>query len=92
MVVKVFLVPFDFRDMPNQSKTFIRQKFYDDGVLKDAVHLKFYCLKSNIGKKQIYMESSMRVVFSCRPSFEKANEPKIRKTTEEGPQQKYFPM
>jgi len=27
-VIRVFLVPFDFRDMPTSSKTFIRQKVY----------------------------------------------------------------
>ena len=41
-VVRMFVVPYDFRDMPLMSKTFIRQRVLalDDGIsLKDAEQL-----------------------------------------------------
>ncbi|KAJ3361903.1 hypothetical protein HDU91_003690 [Kappamyces sp. JEL0680] len=71
--VKVFLIPYDFRDMPPNTKTFIRQKSYAIQKrkpsilvvdrLKFAIHLNF---QMNL-KRQLYLTSCLRVVFSPRP-------------------------
>jgi hypothetical protein len=71
--VKVFLIPFDFRDMPINSKTFIRQKSYcsqknpngnrHDDRLRFAIHLNFQMTQ----KKHLLLQSGIRVVFSPRP-------------------------
>lgn len=68
--IKVFLIPYDFRDMPRSTKTFIRQKSYatsktgsSKDILKFAVHLNFHMTT----KKHLYLTSHLRVVFSARP-------------------------
>ena len=71
--IKVFLVPYDFREMPNNSKTFLRQKSYcipknpktpsQEDRLRFAIHLNFYMNS----KKHLLLMSAIRVVFSPRP-------------------------
>jgi hypothetical protein len=71
--IKVFLIPFDFRDMPPNTKTFIRQKSYaihskNSSImvvdrLKFAIHLNFQMNS----KKQLFLTTHLRVVFSPRP-------------------------
>ncbi|KAK9700968.1 hypothetical protein K7432_011957 [Basidiobolus ranarum] len=67
--VKFFLIPYDFSDMPENSKTFLRQKSYsvpgpsnENQTLRYAIHLQF-CSPS---KKRIYLYKNIRVVFSHR--------------------------
>ena len=65
--VKVFLIPYDFRDMPTRTKTFIRQKSYAHSSrcrerLKFAIHLNFQMSS----KRHLYLTSHLRVVFSPR--------------------------
>ncbi|KAG0046970.1 hypothetical protein BGZ83_007879 [Gryganskiella cystojenkinii] len=77
-VVKVFLVPYDFTDMPPGSKTFLRQKHYSTGpgmgpssttansqsggTLRYAIHLQFCCPAPGY----VYLYRSIRVVFANR--------------------------
>lgn len=65
--VKVFLVPYDFKDMPINSKTFIRQKSYvgfseGEERMRYAIHVSFV----NSGKNQLFLASGVRVVFVSR--------------------------
>ncbi|KAJ2993439.1 hypothetical protein HDV02_002418 [Globomyces sp. JEL0801] len=73
--IKVFLVPYDFRDMPVKTKTFIRQKSYaipspkgqqlgngGMGRLRYAIHINFHMTP----KRQLMLSSNLRVVFSAR--------------------------
>ncbi len=90
MVVKIFLVPFNFLDMPINTKTFLRQKFYSGKTIRDAIYLKFYCKRKENGKRQIYVETGMRVVFSSR-CVEKSNSPTIRMVTD-SPTLDYFAL
>ncbi|KAF9964593.1 hypothetical protein BGZ70_006228 [Mortierella alpina] len=74
--VKVFLVPYDFTDMPEGTKTFLRQKYYSagpgvgpstpssngGGTLRYAIHLQFCCPAPGY----IYLYRSIRVVFANR--------------------------
>ncbi|KAG0369924.1 hypothetical protein BGZ54_008412 [Gamsiella multidivaricata] len=75
-VVKVFLVPYDFTDMPPGTKTFLRQKYYStgpgvgpvtsnqnsNGTLRYAIHLQFCCPAPGY----VYLYRSIRVVFANR--------------------------
>ncbi|KAF9928704.1 hypothetical protein FBU30_002175 [Linnemannia zychae] len=76
-VVKVFLVPYDFTDMPPGTKTFLRQKYYStgtgigpvssnvgnsSGTLRYAIHLQFCCPAPGY----VYLYRSIRVVFANR--------------------------
>ncbi len=67
--IKIFLIPYDFRDMPIHTKTFIRQKSYavsqrnPGGRLKFAIHLNFQMS----AHKHLYLTSHLRVVFSSLP-------------------------
>ncbi|KAG0009225.1 mannose-ethanolamine phosphotransferase gpi13, partial [Entomortierella chlamydospora] len=75
-VVKVFLVPYDFMDMPAGTKTFLRQKYYStspgmgpvstntngSGTLRYAIHLQFCCPAPGY----VYLYRSIRVVFANR--------------------------
>lgn len=76
-VVKVFLVPYDFTDMPSGTKTFLRQKYYstgagmgpvsstvssNSGTLRYAIHLQFCCPAPGY----VYLYRSIRVVFANR--------------------------
>ncbi|KAG9063813.1 hypothetical protein KI688_003925 [Linnemannia hyalina] len=75
-VVKVFLVPYDFTDMPSGTKTFLRQKYYStgagmgpvsstvssSGTLRYAIHLQFCCPAPGY----VYLYRSIRVVFANR--------------------------
>ncbi|KAJ3253179.1 hypothetical protein HK103_000820 [Boothiomyces macroporosus] len=69
--IKVFLIPYDFKDMPACSKTFIRQKSYaisksaqvSPDRLRFAIHLNFQMTL----KSRLYLHSNIRVVFSPRP-------------------------
>lgn len=62
--VKLFLIPYDFNDMPKNTKTFLRQKSYtlDTRHLRYAIHLQI----SRTEKKRIYLYKSMRIVFANR--------------------------
>ncbi|KAF9411554.1 hypothetical protein BGZ94_001296 [Podila epigama] len=72
--VKVFLVPYDFTDMPAGTKTFLRQKHYSTGpgigpssgtqggTLRYAIHLQFCCPAPGY----VYLYRSIRVVFANR--------------------------
>lgn len=62
--VKLFLIPYDFQDMPRNTKTFLRQKSYtlDTKHLRYAIHLQFIRTE----KKRIYLYKSMRIVFANR--------------------------
>ncbi|KAF9291386.1 hypothetical protein BGZ68_004247 [Mortierella alpina] len=74
--VKVFLVPYDFTDMPEGTKTFLRQKYYSTGpsmgpsapssngggTLRYAIHLQFCCP----ARGYVYLYRSIRVVFANR--------------------------
>ncbi|ORX91455.1 hypothetical protein K493DRAFT_339341 [Basidiobolus meristosporus CBS 931.73] len=67
--VKFFLIPYDFSDMPENSKTFLRQKSYsvpgackENPTLRYAIHLQF-CSPS---RKRIYLYKNIRLVFSHR--------------------------
>ncbi|KAG0028983.1 hypothetical protein BGZ82_008166 [Podila clonocystis] len=71
--VKVFLVPYDFSDMPPGTKTFLRQKHYSTGpgmgpssgqggTLRYAIHLQFCCPAPGY----VYLYRSIRVVFANR--------------------------
>jgi len=64
-VVKVFVVPYDFSDMPGDTKTFVRQTCHsveEMNALRYAVHLKFFCNQ----KRRHFLYSTIRVVFSHR--------------------------
>ena len=75
-VVKVFLVPYDFTDMPPGTKTFLRQKHYSTGpgmgplsataqsggTLRYAIHLQFCCPAPGY----VYLYRGIRVVFANR--------------------------
>ncbi|KAF9099041.1 hypothetical protein BGX23_004283 [Mortierella sp. AD031] len=75
-VVKVFLVPYDFTDMPSGTKTFLRQKYYSTGAgmgptsltvnsggtLRYAIHLQF----CSPAPGYVYLYRSIRVVFANR--------------------------
>ena len=64
--VKLFLVPYDFTDMPKNTKTFLRQKSYTidtpQQLLRYAIHLQI----CRTEKKRIYLYKSIRIVFSNR--------------------------
>jgi hypothetical protein len=71
--IKVFLIPYDLKDMPPNTKTFIRQKSYciqknpnghcHEDRLRFAIHLNFRMTE----KKHLLLTSGPRVVFSPRP-------------------------
>lgn len=71
-VVKVFFVPYDFREMPMNSRTFIRQKTFLipdsqsnlSASLRHAVHLYFICLPM---EQEVYR--SRRSSQPARPYF-----------------------
>ncbi len=58
--LKVFLVPYDYRDMPVGSRTFIRQKSYEGSKLCFALHLQFEKVR------HVCLTKSLRVVFGGR--------------------------
>ncbi|KAI7898042.1 uncharacterized protein BX663DRAFT_533562 [Cokeromyces recurvatus] len=61
--VKLFLIPYDFSDMPKNTNTFLRQKSYEDQKrLRYAIHLKF-CRNE---RGRIYLYKTMRIVFTNR--------------------------
>ncbi|KAG1051063.1 hypothetical protein G6F43_006709 [Rhizopus delemar] len=66
--VKLFLIPYDFTDMPRNSKTFLRQKSYSEqasnhpDVLRYAIHLHI----CRTEKKRIYIYRNIRIVFANR--------------------------
>ncbi|KAG2234741.1 hypothetical protein INT48_000090 [Thamnidium elegans] len=64
--VKLFLIPYDFTDMPKNTKTFLRQKSYTLDtpfkLLRYAIHLQI----CRTEKKRIYLYKSMRIVFANR--------------------------
>lgn len=68
--VKFFLLPYDFSDMPPNTKTFVRQKSYSapdasgqsKSALRYAIHVQVCCT----AKRRIYMYKSVRVVFAMR--------------------------
>ncbi|KAI9248070.1 hypothetical protein BY458DRAFT_536643 [Sporodiniella umbellata] len=61
--VKLFLIPYDFKDMPKNSKTFLRQKSYalHTHLLRYAIHLHI----CRVGKR-LYIYRSIRIVFANR--------------------------
>ncbi|KAI8885633.1 hypothetical protein K501DRAFT_284197 [Backusella circina FSU 941] len=63
--VKLFLIPYDFTEMPPRTKTFLRQKSYT----KETPHLLRYAIHVQIcktEKNRIYLYKTMRVVFANR--------------------------
>lgn len=64
--VKLFLIPYDFTDMPKNTKTFLRQKSYTidtpQQLLRYAIHIQV----CRTEKKRIYLYKSMRIVFANR--------------------------
>ena len=61
-VVKVFLVPYDVSDMPEWSKTFVRQKSTSNDPpngLRYAIHIK---IASHEGRR-VFLHQNIRVVF-----------------------------
>ncbi|KAI8327004.1 hypothetical protein EDC96DRAFT_533118 [Choanephora cucurbitarum] len=64
--VKLFLIPYDFTDMPKNTKTFLRQKSYTTDsqkpLLRYAIHLQFVRNE----RKRIYLCKNMRIVFTNR--------------------------
>lgn len=60
--VKLFLIPYDFTEMPKNTKTFLRQKSYTQGtkILRYAIHVQI----CRTEKKRIYLYKTMKVVFS----------------------------
>ncbi|KAK9316518.1 hypothetical protein V1522DRAFT_400431 [Lipomyces starkeyi] len=67
--IKLFLIPYDLRDMPVGSRTFLRQKTVvmeegtgSKGSLRQAVHLHVVCP----GEKKYYLSKTVRVVFENR--------------------------
>jgi len=69
--VKVFLIPYDFRDMPPNTKTFIRQKSYLKNIKNGNSHDQKYSLRYAIhlqfispSKKRLYLYKTLRVVFA----------------------------
>lgn len=70
-VIKIFILPFDFRDMPAFSKTFLRQKAFGSCKnmkrLKHAIHVNF----EKIGNNSLSLVSPLRVVFSSNSGEEK---------------------
>jgi hypothetical protein len=87
--IKVFLVKYDFRDMPRRSRTFLRQRTFveipgerdADGECRRrllyAVHLRFICTRPG----RVYLHKDIRVVFTHR-----APDPSEKiKTITEGP-------
>ncbi|KAI9481430.1 MAG: hypothetical protein EXX96DRAFT_566699 [Benjaminiella poitrasii] len=91
--VKLFLIPYDFNDMPKNTKTFLRQKSYEDSYegtthkkwLRYAIHLQF-CRNE---KGRIYLFKTMRIVFTNRRAD--ANE-KFNVTCEGPKEPVYIPM
>lgn len=67
-VVKVFIVLYNFEDMPKCSRTFVRQKIVSDKSKMDLptlhylIHLSFVSSKSS----QIYLHTDIRVLFRQR--------------------------
>ena len=86
--IKVFLVKYDFRDMPRRSRTFLRQRTFVETEDRDAdgerrrrllyaIHLRFVCTR--VGR--VYLHKDIRVVFTHR-----APDPSEKiKTITEGP-------
>ena len=60
--IKLFLIPYDVSDMPPSSKTFFRQKHYDDDKLRYAIHVQICCPAEG----KYYIHKSQRVVFANR--------------------------
>eukprot|EP00047_Mylnosiga_fluctuans_P004972 m.237625 g.237625 ORF g.237625 m.237625 type:complete len:546 (-) comp13173_c0_seq1:176-1813(-) len=66
--IKVFLVKYDFRDMPPCTHTFLRQRTYvaspfagpGRGALRYAVHLRFVSSR----RGHVYLHKDVRVIFS----------------------------
>jgi hypothetical protein len=86
--IKVFLVKYDFRDMPKKSRTFLRQRTFVEAKdhevdgerrrrLLYAIHLRFVCTK--VGR--VYLHKDIRVVFTHRAPDSSEN----IKTITEGP-------
>ncbi|KAJ3221814.1 hypothetical protein HK099_003070 [Clydaea vesicula] len=70
--IKVFLIPYDHTNMPNDTKTISRQKTYSNSNLKktkillSAIHLQYVKIKN-----KLYIDRKMRLVFSSKsfPEF-----------------------
>jgi len=65
--IKTFLVKYDLEDMPEGTKTFLRQKMVTklpggSSILRYAIHLRFACPV----KKKFYLRSDVRVLFPHR--------------------------
>lgn len=87
--VKLFLIPYDFTDMPKNTKTFLRQKSYTidtpQQLLRYAIHIQV----CRTEKKRIYLYKSMRIVFANR----KADAREKFKVICEGPKEpSYMPL
>ncbi|KAI9299083.1 hypothetical protein K502DRAFT_361855 [Neoconidiobolus thromboides FSU 785] len=71
--IHLFLVPYDFKDIPNCHKTFLRHKTYvskvrHPNILRHAIHLQF----ASDSEGKLYLYKNIRVVFTLRAveSFE----------------------
>lgn len=82
--VKLFLLPYDVREMPPLHKTFFRQKQYEDEKLRYAIHVQI--CRTAEGKYYIYR--SQRVVFANRAPDGKEN---LKIVTQHPEPQRYTP-
>ncbi len=60
--VKIFLVPYDYSDMPPRHKTFLRQKTFEGSAIRDALHASFH----TCDRCGLYLTQPTRIVFSPR--------------------------
>jgi hypothetical protein len=88
--IKVFLVKYDLKEMPNGSKTLVRQKSYESGspttpsLSKERLRYAIQLLFHNNSKNKLHL-TNMRVVFSPRNS----DNEKVRVVTQ-SPQSEYI--
>lgn len=71
-VVQLYLVPYDLKRMPENTKTFLRQTVYQQNPrsLVQAVHLQIACPPTrNKGKRRLYIYGDIRLAFQNRVSL-----------------------
>lgn len=66
--VQLYLVPYDLRKMPQNTKTFLRQKIYEQNPksLVQTVHLQVACPQGD--KQRLYLYGEIRLAFQNRVS------------------------
>ena len=88
--LKLFLVKYDFRDMPSNTHTFLRQRCYSAqgdtslGSVRYALHLRFLCSKHG----RVYLYRDIRVIFTARTP----DSSESLRTVTEGPIPHYSPV